>query len=437
LSAVAVWVAKSGALIETLSVKQMIQLITNISLVLVALLSLLSFGVLGVGRSGVSSFDGAYIFAAGRAWLGGMNPYDHSQLIQSVTGLPGLPKFDGYFLRDFFAYPPQVAVFSVPLGMLDYPVAKGVWLGINIAAIAAVVALTLFVLNRGGNGKVSSFGQCLLVALIVGNPFTTHVVWMGQSSLIAFAFTYAAWVFAEQKRWVLAGVFLGLASFKPQLCILVVIWFLLQRYWKTCVVAGGTILTASLYPIWVQGSVGLVQAWLQGLNNYKNSSFNAVDVGNNYVVGLQSLLQTMGIPAPSFAWLGLAIALLLWMFREKINSDDILGLLMATTVTFIYAHDYDYVCLIPAFVSLVLYTARSDKLPEMSDSLRFKLLIGNVVFALLLFLPQRLVRVFGVSALNHWRTVVIAAILLVLLNLSFTVKARLMQSSAPTYIDYL
>src|SRR4051794_29737398 len=81
-------------------------------LVLAGLASLLAFGVLGVGRGeeGLSldavrrrveglptmlfgpvqpgpestNFDGAVLYAAGRTWLRGANPYDHDELKRSV-----------------------------------------------------------------------------------------------------------------------------------------------------------------------------------------------------------------------------------------------------------------------------------------------------------------------------------------------------------------
>jgi hypothetical protein len=405
----------------------------NGSLILIGLLSLIAFGIIGVGRSGVSGFDGAYIYAAGRAWLSGSNPYDHASLIRSVAGLPGLPPFNGYFLRDFFAYPPQVAVFAIPLGMLSYPMAKVVWLLLNLAAVVGAVVLAMVTLRQtmrpkhsdtreglrlwrvGWKGvpNLNSTAECLTAALILGNPFTTHVVWMGQSSLIALTLTYAAWVLSGRRQWLAAGLCLGVASFKPQICLLVGIWFCLQRAWKVLAAAGAIAVVASLYPIAVQGLVGVLWAWFDGLQHYKNSSFNAVDIGNNHVVGLQSLLQTLGLPAPNLGVLGIAIVVGLWIYRQRLNRNDVLGILMATTLTFVYAHDYDYVCLLPAFVSLIGYGQHQPKLNFMT-----------IIFAMLLFFPQRWVRTAEIAALNQWRTVVIVGLLIALIWLSSKLKPK-------------
>jgi len=58
----------------------------GLGLVGLSVLSLICFGIVGIGRDPNSplNFDGATIYGAGRAWLMGLNPYNHDQLNQSV-----------------------------------------------------------------------------------------------------------------------------------------------------------------------------------------------------------------------------------------------------------------------------------------------------------------------------------------------------------------
>src|SRR5438270_1997868 len=89
-------------------------------LLLAGAASLLAFGILGVGRGGgEANFDGAVLYAAGRTWLRGANPYDHAELSRSVEGVVDLTDI-------VFFYPPPAGGLCVPLGLFAYPVAKAI-----------------------------------------------------------------------------------------------------------------------------------------------------------------------------------------------------------------------------------------------------------------------------------------------------------------------
>ena len=91
-------------------------------LVALSTLSLILFGIIGIGREDnrVLNFDGAVLYAAGRAWLMGLNPYNHDVLLQSVAEIKEIYslKISGFF------YPPQSAPLCMFAGLFDYSVAK-------------------------------------------------------------------------------------------------------------------------------------------------------------------------------------------------------------------------------------------------------------------------------------------------------------------------
>lgn len=376
-------------------------------LVPASLVSLVAFGIVGVGRDGIFNFDGRVLYAAGVTWLHHDNPYDHDALAHDVDAVAGMDMDQlGFF------YPPQAAAICVTLGLFPAAMAPFVWLSMNLAALAAIVAALFATLRQrrpGAAPDVEVWGAWLLAAIAIGNPFTAHVIWMGQTSLVAIAAIMGTWLFAGRKRWLLAGLCFGLASYKPQLCLLVGLWLLLERDWKTLLSGGATAAAMAIYPMAVQGGpLGALQAWRTGVSSGYSMPFNLPSFSHK--IGVESLLYGIDRIALSGTLImatSVALTGVLWAGRRRFQRDDVLTLLMIITVTFsVYLHDYDYVALIPAYASMWWYSRRGRGAA-----------IWMCALLVILFLPQRWLRDTGIAALEQWRTVVVAAIgLLVVLG---------------------
>jgi len=380
-----------------------VQRLSLATLVVLGLGALISFGIVGIGRSGTLSFDGAVLYAAGRLWLAHENAYDHAALVRSVQDVPEIDLGE-----TFFFYPPQTAAFCVPLALLPYPVAKVLWVAVNLLAVAVMVLVTVLTVRQAKPEQPDEIGAWVLAAVVLGNPFTAHIVWMGQTSLVAGAAVMASWFFARRQQPLAAGICLGLATFKPQLCLLLLVWYLLERSWKVLLAGGITAAVMALYPAIVEGPIGALQTWRQGLTSgYQGLEFNAP--GNEHVVGVQSMLAAANVSIPGLTIVGVLLTAGLWLLRKKVRGDDVLGLLMALTFIFVgYSHDYDFVCLVPLWTAMWL---RGREQP------RARLVLALLL--LLLFVPQRLLRPFGSPVLFHWRTpvLILTAVLVLLLSM--------------------
>ncbi len=363
-----------------------------IGILLCSIISLLLFGIIGIKRYGEFSFDFEVMYRAGKDWLSGNNPYRMK---------PSEPPF---------AYPPNSAFFFVPLALFNYNIAKFGHLFLNLTAIFLTIIMTGYTLRKLTNYS-DSYSSLLMAAFIIGNPFTSHSVWLGQTSLISFAALMGAWIFNYQNRWILAGICLGIASFKPQLCVLVFLWFLLERNWKSLTVSTGVMAIMSIYPVLTQGFINTLVSWYVGLTTYKANALNAA--GSQHVVGIESLINAAGLNSPNLKILGVICVVLLWWFRAKFNYFDILGIILGISLTFVYGHDGDYVCLVPLFTSLVFY---ARKIPKVW------LALAPLVF--LYAFPQRFIRVLEIPLLNHWRTVVVILIVSLVLALSTQNNSR-------------
>jgi hypothetical protein len=385
---------------------------------LVSLSSLILFGIVGLGRTGHSNLDGAVLYAAGRAWLVGANPYNHDELVRSVDGT-------GIVLSDiFFFYPPQSAGLCVPLAFFEYPTAKLIWAMTNLVAIAAIVAMLIRINYRFATNDREKIGGWVISAFAIGSPFTTHVVWMGQTSLVAVAATYGAWFFSREERWRCSGLCLGLATFKPQICILLLVWFALQRNWTVLTFAAIAAGLLSIYPAMTQGPVGMVTSWLDGLSEYYSSLvFNRL--GFDHTVGLQNFLGAAGVAAPDLIGLSLCLTFVLWMIRTRINTEDVLSILMLLTFAFVgHLHDYDYVGLTCVLATLWLYTSNESRS-----------LATLISLTLLLCIPQRMLRAFHIPALNHWRDLIVLVFLFMLIRLSLSHRTSLDHSKIALNTD--
>ena len=379
-------------------------------LVALSTLSLILFGILGIGRGASKlNFDGSVLYAAGRAWLMGLNPYNHDFLVQSVAQIK---EIDSLGTAAFF-YPPPSAALCMFAGLFDYSVAKFLWLGLNLLSIAAIIFMTVRTVNQHQKNSESHLGGWILAAIIIGNPFTTHVVWMGQTSLMAFAATMAAWFFSQRQKFVWAGIFLGIASFKPQLCLLLGIWFLLERNWKILAVAFATVTIMSAYPLVLYGGpVAMLAAWHEGIKyGYINLPFN--QPGSIDIVGMESLFASFGLKIPQIKIMAVVLAVVLWVFRNRINREDVLAVLMGISFTFLgYSHAYDYVGLFPILTSLWLYCSHNRNA-----------LLSSIALVFLLFFPRRVFIAGGLPFLVHWRTIVVLILVVGVVALSMKAKS--------------
>ena len=380
-------------------------------LVALSTLSLILFGIIGIGRGDSQlNFDGAVLYAAGRAWLRGLNPYNHDFLAQSVAGIKEIHSLE----TAAFFYPPQSAPLCMLAGLFDYSVAKYIWLGLNLLSIAAIIFMTVRTLNQYQNNSENQLGSWIVAAVIIGNPFTAHVVWMGQTSLMAFAATMAAWFFSQRQKFVLAGICLGIASFKPQLCLVLGIWFLLERNWKILAVAFATATIMSAYPLLLYGGpVGMLAAWYQGIqDSYSSLPFN--QPGSKDIMGMESLFASFGLKIPAIKIMAIILPVLLWVFRNRINREDVFAVLMGISFTFLgYKHSYDYVGLFPLLTSLWLYCSNNRNT-----------LLSSIALVFLLFFPRRVFEAANLPFLIHWRTIVVLILLVSVVGLSMKAKSR-------------
>lgn len=374
-----------------------------------SLVCLVAFGIVGIGRSGMVNIDGQVLYAAGRAWLQHANPYDHAALSQAVAGTSGMDLTEVQFL-----YPPQSSAICIALGTLSYGGARESWLIANLVAIATLVILTYFLVRAETPGRWME-GACLLGAVIVGNPFTAHVLWLGQTTLVVFAAIFAAWYFADRGKWLVAGICLGLASFKPQICMFVVLWMILERKWRVLLAAAVCAALLAVYPAATDGPIAALLQWRAGIGSNYAIQYNLPSFPHK--IGLESLVYSLGLhwSATMLLCVGIAATLGLWCFRSRFQSTDVFSLLIAITFIFSsYLHDYDYVALLPIYISL--WRLAPPSIPAIATSL---------LVVLLLFVPQRLFQPFANPTLDQWRT------LLVVMLASMVIWLSLSRSSRP------
>jgi len=373
--------------------------------VLAAVVGLALFGVVGVGREGTGNFDMAFLYAAGRTWLRGMNAYVLAERQASVANFP----FDVYA----FAYPPTVFPLAIILGYGSFAEAKLVMLGLNLLSIWSLCTYCVRMAAPFDSAPAPRQGayRYLIPAIIIGNPFTAHVVWMGQTSLIVAASIAWGYHFATHKRWLLGGLLLSIGTIKPQFSVIALLWLAIHSKFRAVGAAGVISLLFSVGPLLICGPFATARSWMEDVQVYKANPSNAVDFEHSF--GLQSFLFHLNIHIPALALIALAVVLVICFTRSKLLEGDILPILLGTALLFGVAHDYDLVVVAPIVPSLWRHV-RATATPQSAMAL---LAMGCM------FLPQRALKPFHSAALLQFRVIILSAVLAWLFVLS-TREAR-------------
>ena len=127
-----------------------------------------------------------------------------------------------------FMYPPTMLILVWPLALVPYALGYALWIGVGLVACAAVVGM-----RRG------AWPLPLLLAVA---PSTLWTELCGQSTLMLAALLLTGMLLSA-RRPVLAGLLIGLATYKPQLGILVPVALVAAGQWRTMAAAAATFLT--------------------------------------------------------------------------------------------------------------------------------------------------------------------------------------------------
>src|SRR5258708_22529277 len=149
----------------------------------------------------------------------------------------GMPAYADTGTPSRFIYPPSALLVFAPLGFLDFPSARQVFLVVNAASI---VAASLCCLRLFDISWRSSLAALLLIALSLCTGVLVTLI-QGNVNGIILLGEVVAMLAASRGRWRLFGLVLGLTlSLKPALVPLLILPILWRR-WDAIVIAAAVV----------------------------------------------------------------------------------------------------------------------------------------------------------------------------------------------------
>lgn len=156
--------------------------------------------------------DFSVMWGGARGLLMSRNPYTESGLF---TGI---------------GYPPNSLIFYIPLALLPYKVAQGVFVSLSALSIFGIVLLLFKIIKD--STRIREISLFLAFSLIVFSFPTRFTLGMGQNNLIALLLLLFSYYLYKGEQKVGAGIMLGLAISFKTIFIFFLLFFLLRRQWK-------------------------------------------------------------------------------------------------------------------------------------------------------------------------------------------------------------
>lgn len=290
------------------------------------------------------STDFLNVYAAGKFALSGtpVSAYDwptHKAMEIEVLGYD----FKGYY---GWHYPPFYLFVAAALATLPYAVAHASWSAISFLPFVAAV--------RASAASKAGYLLALSAPALVAN------VLVGQNGFLTAALIGFALAFLE-KRPVLAGICLGLLTYKPHFGVLFPVALVAAGHWRAFIAASVTAIILALLSILAYG----IEPWLAFLRWLPVTSQAFLSEGRAEIEKMQSLfalLRTLGT-AEWMAWsaqivLSGAIAIAIWkIWKSREHAYALkaaalgVGVLLATP--YIYLYDMVTITIPIAFLFLL------------------------------------------------------------------------------------
>jgi hypothetical protein len=272
--------------------------------------------------------DFVNVWAAGRLALDGAAPAAYDWTLHRAAEVRAVGyDFDGYY---GWHYPPPAFFFAAALATLPYLVAAVVWLITTLAAYVAAIAGIL--------------GLRTGVLFALGFPAAIWNITAGQNGFLTAALIGGTLGLLERHP-ALAGICLGLLTYKPQFGLLFPIVLIADRRWLTIAVATLTAIALAALSWLVFGSA----SWEAFVHWAPLSSHALIDEGALDWYRLQSVFALVRAHGGSetLAWtvqgvVSLLLAVgLVWLWKGRVAFDLkaaalAAGALLATPYLFMY-----------------------------------------------------------------------------------------------------
>jgi len=324
---------------------------------------------------GAKHIDGRYIYIAGTCWLTGQSPYNFDTFSRvwqkEMKNEKEVWQQQLKQGRGAFVYPPTMGVIAIPIALFSWDIAKYVLDFMNLLFLLLIAFFSGGIIKKTLNltsydGKIwAGMGLACLISAV------QWTIFIGQTPLIALAGCLGAIYFFQRSNIIIASLFIVVASIKPQLSLLPVIYlFIMARNWSffgwssvfvavttmSILVLGGDYNPFSI----IQGST---------TTHLSLTQFEA-----SRLSGLFWFMDQIGINHPvtfisPVAGLMLVSALVFWLRKKDLGVFDNFGngedkskmqtLLFLTlpfcmTPIFMPLHGYDYVVFFLVFSSLIV-----------------------------------------------------------------------------------
>jgi hypothetical protein len=318
----------------------------------VAVVSLLAALIAGSDIRSQPAGDYIAYWAAGRLNSRGADPYSPDQVLalqQAVGWSEPVPRM--------IWYPPWILPILTPFGMLEYPVARIVWLGLNLA-LTIICADWIWLFAGGSRDR-------RWMAWLIGLVFLPSLLNLAAGQISAFLLLglVAFLALVERARWWWAGVAVSLVTVKPQFLYLFLIalglWVLRSRRWTLFLGTVTAILGLTAIALLINPHV--VSQWLHAAAAAPPDYWITPTLGSilRLAFGWDARWLAL-VPAIAGAvWLGLR-----WHARRNDWTWDaeLPWILLACAVTTAFAWTFDLVVLLLAVIPVLLWlrTAPSD-----------------------------------------------------------------------------
>lgn len=167
-------------------------------------------------------------WSATHLFSNGENPYS----LDLMTAVQRLEAHSTLEVTIMSWNPPTLFVFLLPLAWMPFTTAKFVWLFINMTLVLTAGLMLTHIYMQAESPRL----RLAFLVFVIGFPAVLAGLYMGQVTFLVFWGMVACMALVKKNQWFWAGAILILATIKPHITILSVIYLLVymakHRRWQ-------------------------------------------------------------------------------------------------------------------------------------------------------------------------------------------------------------